>query len=102
VAKYRRAAKIGSNQPEIVARLRQLPGISVVVGHDDILVGYGNKTFWFELKEPECVSKKTGQILDSKKKPEQVKLEQNWSGHYRIVWSLDQILREIGYATIDY
>lgn len=90
--KFRRAAKVDSTQNAIVKALRQIPGVMVEVGHDDILVGFRGKTYWFELKEPETVSKKTGHILDSAKKPKQVELEQNWTGHYEIVHSIEAIL----------
>ena len=101
MSKWRKAAKIDANQPEIVAALRAIPGVTVQLGMDDILVGYTGsdgipKTYWFEIKEPEKVSKKTGKILDSAIKPSQMKLLDTWTGHYSIVWSLDQILTEIG------
>lgn len=93
---HRRAAKIDSNQPEIVEALRAIPGVSVQVGMDDILVGRNGKTYWFEIKEPGAVSKKTGKINDSAIKPSQHKLIAEWRGHYSVVWNLDQILDEIG------
>jgi hypothetical protein len=96
VSKYRRAAKIDANQPEIVAALRQIPGCMVQPGHDDILVGYKGRTYWFEIKEPGCVSKVTGLILESEKKPAQKVLEASWTGHYKIVSRLDEILAELG------
>ena len=96
MAKWRMKAKVDSNQPEIVRVLRQILGVTVEVGHDDILVGYKKKTFWYEIKEPESVSKKTGKILDSAKKGSQIKLEKEWTGHYRIVSSIDEILQDIG------
>ena len=94
MSKYRRAAKIDSNQPDIVKELRKR-GYSVEVGHDDILVGHAGKTYWFEIKEPGAVSKKTGEILESEKKDSQKRLEREWKGHYKIVWNIDQILNEI-------
>ena len=96
MSKFRRAAKIDSSQNEIVSALRKIPGCTVQVGHDDILVGYRLRTYWFELKEPGCVSRKTGLILGSSKKPGQKKLEAEWAGHYRIVSTLTEILTEIG------
>lgn len=98
MSKYRRAAKIDANQPGIVQFLRRLPGVTVEVGHDDILVGYCNRTFWFEIKEPGMVGK-DGTIRESEKKDSQKRLEAEWAGHYRIVWDIYQILEEIGYAT---
>lgn len=96
MSKFRRAAKIDANQPEIVKALRSIPGVSVEVGHDDILVGYQGKTHWIELKEPDAVSKRTGEIKPSSIKDSQHKLLQNYTGHYAICWSLDQVLAEIG------
>lgn len=94
--KHRRAAKIDANQPGIVEALRKLPGVAVELTHDDILVGYKGLTYWFEIKEPGSVSKVTGEIKESAKKPTQIVLENEWPGHYRIVWNIDQILTDIG------
>ena len=94
--KWRRAAKIDANQPAIVKALRKIPDVTVQTGMDDLLVGYKGFTYWFEIKEPEKVSKKTGKILDSAIKPSQMKLLDTWTGHYSIVWSLEQILAELG------
>ncbi len=95
MSKHRRAAKIDKNQPFIVDTLRDIPGVTVQVGMDDILVGYKGKNFWFEIKEPETVSKRTGKVNPSKIKESQYKLLENWAGHYSIVWNIDQILAEI-------
>lgn len=86
--KHRRAAKVDANQNEIVAELRKLDGITVEVGHDDILVGYGGRTYWFEVK--------TGPRAEIK--ATQTKLLDSWEGHYAIVWSAQMILAAIGYA----
>ena len=94
MSKYRRAAKIDSNQIQIVDDLRKL-GFSVQTGMDDILVGRCGKTYWFEIKTPDCRSKKTGEILQSAKKKSQITLEAEWRGHYKLVTSLDEILVEI-------
>jgi hypothetical protein len=96
VSKWRRAAKVDKNQPDIVKRLRSLPGVTVYTGVDDIFVGYKNRNFWYEIKEPETVSKKTGEVLESKIKTTQKKLRDEWQGHYRIVWSVKQILDDMG------
>jgi hypothetical protein len=60
------------------------------------LCGYKGRTFWFELKSESAVSKKTGKVLESAKKQSQKNLEATWTGHYAIVSSLDEILREVG------
>jgi hypothetical protein len=96
VSKHRRAAKIDNNQPEIVKKLRMLPNITVEVGHDDILVGYKGINYWYEIKEPETVSNVTGQVRPSAIKDSQHKLIAEWKGHYKIVWNIDQILKDIG------
>ena len=94
MSKYRRKAKVDNNQVQIVDDLRKL-GFSVQPGHDDILVGRAGKTYWFEIKNPDCRSKKTGEILQSKKKDSQIALEQEWKGHYKLVTSTEEILTEI-------
>ena len=96
MSKYRRAAKIDSNQPEIVDALRAIPGVTVQLGMDDILVGHKGRNYWFEIKEPGEVNKKKGSVQKAAIKDSQYKLLDHWTGHYSIVWSLDQILAEIG------
>ncbi len=91
----RRKDKIDSNQNEIVNALLSIPGVSVETGHDDIIVGYKGQNFWFEIKTPESVSRKTGKIKDSSKKPYQKLLEKDWSGHYKIVSDIGDILNDI-------
>ena len=94
--KHRRAAKIDSNQPDIVKALRKIPGVTVEVNHDDILVGHKDKTYWFEIKEESTVSPVTGKVQPSKIKDSQHKLLAEWAGHYQIVWNLGQIFKAIG------
>lgn len=91
----RRADKVDANQKEIVDYLRQIKGMTVEVGHDDILVGYKGKTFWYEIKDPEKVLDKDGFLKESALKPSQVKLLNEWEGHYRIAWSAEQVLLDI-------
>jgi len=91
MGKPKYAANCDLNQNEIVKALRKL-GVSVELGHDDFLIGYNGKTLWYELKSDSAVSKKTGLVLESKKKASQKRLESEWKGHYRIVSSLDEIL----------
>ena len=95
MSKFRRAAKVDANQAQIVSDLRMIPGCKVEPGHDDILVGYKGRTYWFEIKDPECVSKRTGNILENEKQKSQKRLEQEWTGHYRIVSTFDEIWQEI-------
>ena len=92
----RRAAKVDANQVEMVKVLRTIPGLKVESDHDDILVGFQGKNYWFEIKNPDSISKKTNKILDSRKKDHQIELEKNWTGQYDIVTSLGEILEIIG------
>ena len=99
MSKWRQAAKVDANQSDIVKQLRKL-GYSVQVGHDDILVGHKGKTLWYEIKDPEkTLSKKTGELLPSAIKLSQQALMSTWSGHYQIVWTLEQILADIASET---
>jgi len=91
----RRAAKIDNNQKAIVAALRGIYGVTVQPGHDDILVGFRGRTYWYEIKSAEAISKKTGKVRESKKKKSQIRLEETWRGHYRMVSSLDEIINEL-------
>ena len=94
----RYAKKIDDNQHDIVEALRARH-ISVAPDHDDVLVGYQGKTFWFEIKDEKKLFKKDGctfkkgVVLES-----QAKIASTWRGHYAIVWTLEQILETIGYA----
>ncbi len=95
-----RARKIDANQREIVKVLRSIPGVTVAVGHDDILVGRQidgiPRTFWFEIKSAAAVSKRSNEVLRSQKKQSQIKLASEWRGHYQIVSTLAEILTAIG------
>jgi hypothetical protein len=91
-----RGKRIDSNQPDIVKALRAIPGVTVELDRDDIEVGYKGVNYWFEIKEPGKVSKRTGEVIPSALKPSQVRLRAEWKGHYSIVWSIDQIKKEIG------
>jgi hypothetical protein len=92
----RRAAKIDDNQPDIVKALRKIPGVTVEVGHDDILVGYKGRTYWFEVKHPDAISKRTGTVKNSEiTKSERGRLD-NFTGHYSVIWDVCHILKELG------
>jgi len=84
---FRRAARVDGNQKAIVEALDCIPGVTVQPGHDDILVGYKGRTYWFECKIPG---------REKKLRPSQAKLFAHWTGHYQIVSSLDEILLAIG------
>ena len=94
MSKNRRAAKIDGNEKAIRDALIDIPGVSVAPGHDDILVGYRGRNFWFEIKSLDCANKK-GQVFESAKKDSQKQLEKYWTGHYQIVTTVDEILHSI-------
>ena len=91
----RKAARQDSNQKEIVNFLRDIPGVTVELNHNDFLLGYKSRTYWFELKNPER-KLKDGTIKESAIRPEQIRLQQNFTGHYKVVSSIKEILDEIG------
>lgn len=91
----RRAAKIDVNQPEIVEQLRSIPGVTVEVNHSDILVGRNGRTYWFEIKNPDTI-KKNGEPGKNSLRKSQKKLKAEFTGHYKVVWSIEQILFDIG------
>ena len=94
--KLRRHSKPDRNQGDIVSALRKIPGISVETGHDDILVGYKGRSWWFEVKAQECVSPRTARVrASSMTKSEKHRLN-NWKGQYDVVWDVYQILEIIG------
>lgn len=93
---YKRYAnKIDGNQKEIVKELRKIPGVSVALDHDDILVGYRGGTYWFEIKDPNRTINKDGTVTAGAIKETQLKLMNEFNGHYNIVWSLEDILHEL-------
>ena len=98
MSKYRRAKKVDANQPDIVNALNGIPGVTVETDRDDIIVGYKGKNFWFEIKSPDEITKsgKTRRNKSSGTQERQEKKLETWTGHYSIVWELDQILLEIG------
>ncbi len=94
---YKRTrSKIDTNQTAIVKALRQIPNVSVQMGHDDILVGYKGKTMWYEIKALESLSRRSGMLKLNTLKDSQIELVKHWQGHYRIVWKLEQILDDLG------
>ena len=96
MSSIRRAKKIDSNQPAIVEALRKIPNLSVELDKDDIFVGYKGVNYWYEIKDPEKVFNKDMTFKKGAIKDTQTKLLAEWKGHYKIVWSLDMILEDIG------
>lgn len=87
----RRAARIDANQPGIVKALRKIPGMSVVIiGRPvDLAVGYGGKSYLFEIKDPAKPPSK--RCLT----PDQVEFFLTWSGHVEKVETVDEILATV-------
>ena len=94
--KRRHAARTDENQGDIVEALRQIFGLTVETDHDDIFVGYKGFNYWYELKSDRAISKRTGKVKESSKQKSQKKLSKTWKGHYKIVSTLDEILKDIG------
>jgi hypothetical protein len=92
----RTAARIDCNQSDIIRTLRDIPGVSVELGHDDFLVGYGGQTYWFECKTIDAVSKRTGKVNDSEITPSERRRLDTFTGHYSMIWTIDQVLEQIG------
>lgn len=91
MSKNRYDQKIDANQPEIVKRLREIPGMTVEVGYNDILIGYEGLTFWREIKdESKCL--KDGSIPERIIKPDQKRIRDTFTGDYAIVCNFNQII----------
>lgn len=90
--------KIDNNQNDIVDLLRKM-GVSVEPDHDDILVGYNGKTYWFEIKSDLALDK-NGNVLVSRLRKSQKRLLKEFKGQYDVVNSVDQILNIINYENI--
>lgn len=93
----RRRQKSDKTQEGIIAALRGLPGVSVEPGHDDCLVGYNLMTFWVELKSPEAISKRTGEVNPSSRTKSQKRLDRTWTGQRDYATTYQEILEIIGY-----
>jgi hypothetical protein len=94
MGKRQYAARIDDNQKQIVENLRKILGVSVVVGHNDILVGYNGMTFWYEIKNPRAF-RLDGQIRKKEIKESQRRLLKFWKGHYKIVSTFKEILNDL-------
>lgn len=73
-------------------------GISVMQTDEvDLICGWRNQNFLFELKNPEKLFKADGVTFRKGAiKESQSKLRATWQGNYNIVWSIDQILNKMG------
>lgn len=97
MSRWRRAANVDAAQKPICAVLATIPGVTVALGHDDVLVGHQGRTYWFEIKSKRALRKDgTLGLKDRKTTDKQVALLEGWRGHYRIVSTVEEILSEIG------
>lgn len=95
INRYAKRRDIG--EAEIVKLLRGVSGVSVLLTDAvDLVVGYKGSNYLVELKAVSALSKKTGEVLESKIKDSQKKLRDEWTGSYLITASLDEILKHIG------
>jgi hypothetical protein len=83
----RRAAKVDSNQAEMVEFFRKC-GASVQIlsqvgaGFPDVLIGYGGRNYLVELKS------EIGKLT-----PDQVKWHNDWRGHKTIIRGIDEAIK---------
>ncbi len=89
----KRARRIDGNQNEIVDSLRKIPGVSVAVtsmignGFVDIVVGYKDINYLFEIKDPAQPPSK--RVLT----PDELEFHKGWCGQISVVEKLDEILK---------
>ena len=97
MSKYRQAAKIDINQPDIVKDLRA-QGCTVETGKDDILVAHPRvqppQTLWVEIKTMDTF-KRSGGLKADTLKDSQVGLIKDWAGWYMVAWTSEQIMGEL-------
>ena len=83
-------------QAAIVQMLRCFPGMTVLTGHDDFVVGFKGQSLLVEWKSPLAVSKSTGKVLESRIKDSQKKIREEFTGAYLITSRIDDILSFFG------
>lgn len=89
-------ARIDANQPSIVKDLRQYPNITVrsvatIKGFCDIVVGYNNRNYLYEIKDPDKPPSAR------KLTPDEKDFHDSWKGHIKIALTTEEILQDIGY-----
>lgn len=89
-------ARIDANQPDIVKDLRKLNGVTVrsvatIKNFLDIVVGYDNRNYLFEIKDP--------QKPPSARKltPGEKIFMDGWTGQADIALTTEEIIKIIGY-----
>lgn len=90
----RRAAKIDGNQGKIVDGLRAFGasvhiGSAIGQGFPDVIVGYGGRTYLFEIKDP-AKPKSKRKLTD-----DQVRFRDSWKGHYAVIETVEQAIEEL-------
>lgn len=88
--------RIDDNQTQIVNDLERIPGVSVAKDHDDILVTFRDRLYWFEIKNPLISIAKSGLVHVKYIKKSQIRIMRKFIGPYFIVWFLDDILHHLG------
>jgi len=92
----RQAARIDDNQTAIVKALQKMPGVSVCStaaqhnGFPDIAVGFRQRNYFFEIKDPDKPPSK------QRLTPDQEKWHGNWTGQVDIITSVEQALVIMG------
>jgi len=89
----RKAARVDTNQSGIISRLLQI-GASVEEDHDDIIVGYRGRSYWYEIKNPNKL-KKNGEWQKGALRESQLELLKTFKGHYRVITTFEEIFEEI-------
>lgn len=92
----RYAKRTDTNEKDIVKTLKGIPGVSVETDHHDILVGYRGLTRWYEIKNPDEISKTTGEPYPGRLTPAEQRRKDTWTGHYKIVSTAEEILEDLG------
>lgn len=89
-------AKVDANHPQIISELRKLKGVTVrsvatIKNFLDIIVGYNNRNYLFEIKDPD-------------KPPSQRKLTEGeqkfmneWTGQADLALTTQDIIEKINY-----
>lgn len=91
-----RVRKADSNQKELVSQMRKIPGLTVAHIHTvgqgvpDLICGFRQRNYLFELKDPK-------KPPSAKKLTEDEKLwHEQWTGSVHVVETLDDVLKIIG------
>ncbi len=64
-------------------------------GRPDLLVGYGGVNYLFEVKTANTPEQAKSKVAKNAKEQ---KFMDTWQGHYAIVCTLEEVLKEIGYG----